>query len=406
MKKTLKLFILTVCIFLFFFVQTIAAEELIVVNFYFSEDCGTCHDYKPIIQQIEDFENFTGKIEVKRKEISTNETNRQEMISFGLGIPSVAVTYKSEVTKVPTSQFTYENLVAIITDYLEGDVPIQQDNIIEIPFLGTINLSSLSLPVLTIILGGVDSLNPCSIFILFILLSLLVYAQSRRRMVLVGGIFIFFSGLWYFVFMFILLQTFGGIEAGILSILIGSIAILFGIINMKDFFFFKKGVSFTIPESKKPGIYKQMRGIIKTPRLLIAIVGTIALAITVNLFELLCSLQWPLYYVGQLSQYNLSDVQTYLYIFLYNVVYVIPLLIILLIFVFSLGRIKLTEWQGQKLKLFSGIMILSFGIIFILDFKLLENVLTPILLLLFSILATLFIASVWKEYGKVPNDAD
>jgi len=252
-------------------------------------------------------------------------------------------------------------------------------------------------PVLTVVLGAVDSINPCAMFILFILLGLIVHAQSRRRMILVGGIFIFFSGLWYVLFMFILLTTFSAFEAGIVAIVVGCIAVMFGIVNIKDFFFYKKGVSLSIPDDKKPGIYRQMRNLVKTPYISTAILGTILLAVTVNLFEFLCSLQWPLFYVATLNLHALPAVENYLYILLYNIIYVIPLVVIVLVFAFTLGRIKLSVWQSQVLKLFSGIMILSFGVLFLVNYKILEDVMTPILLLVLSVVATTVIAIVWKR---------
>ncbi len=193
------------------------------------------------------------------------------------------------------------------------------------------------------------------------------------------------------------IKTFGALEAGILSIVVGSIAIIFGIFNIKDFFFPKKGASLSIPEEKKPGLYKQMRNIVKTPSVFAAIIGTIFLAVTVNLFELLCSLQWPLYYIARLSQYNFTDTQNYMHIIFYNIVYVIPLIVIVLLFIFSISRMKISEWQGQKLKLFSGIMIFSFGLLFIIDYKILEDFVTPIALLLFSIVSTVVISYIWMK---------
>jgi cytochrome c biogenesis protein CcdA len=204
--------------------------------------------------------------------------------------------------------------------------------------------------------------------------------------------------------MFILLRTFGALEAGILSIIVGSIAIIFGIFNIKDFFFPKKGASLGIPEEKKPGLYKQMRNIIKTPSVFAAIIGTIFLAVTVNLFELLCSLQWPLYYIARLSQYNFTNAQNYMYMIFYNIVYVIPLLVILFLFVFSIGRMKISEWQGRKLKLFSGIMIFLFGLLFITDFKILGNPIAPIILLIISILSTFIISYIWTKYSKIKSE--
>jgi uncharacterized membrane protein len=88
------------------------------------------------------------------------------------------------------------------------------------------------------------------------------------------------------------------------------------------------------------------------------------------------------------------------------VVYVIPLFIIVLIFVITLGKRKLTEWHGQIMKLVSGIMLTLFGIIFITDYKMLENVLTPVLLLLISLGATAVIAFLYKRYVGIPQDTD
>lgn len=406
---------LTVLLFLLlglFVIQAVAAEDLVVVDFYYSGACHACDAYKPIINQLEDNSNYTDKVVINRKDVGSNTSLFNEWREFGFfSYPSVVVSVYNNtnynITKIPKKNLTYDELSRVVDLYLKGiqeNISYNEDILqFSLPFIGnvSVDLTGLSLPVLTVVLGAVDSANPCSIFLLFILLSLLIHSQSRKRMLLVGGIFIFFSGLWYFVFMFILLRTFGGLEAGILSILVGSIAMIFGVINIKDFFFPKQGASLSIPKNRKPGLYKQMRDIVKTPSVLAAIGGTIFLAVTANLFELLCSLQWPLYYVARLSQYNLPDGQNYLYMIFYNIVYVIPLLIILLLFVFSIGKMKLSEMQGQKLKLFSGIMIFTFGLLFIIDFKLLGNVLVPILLLLFSIISTIVISVTAKKYGFI-----
>ena len=87
----------------------------------------------------------------------------------------------------------------------------------------------------------------------------------------------------------------------------------------------------------------------------------------------------------------------YMYIFFYNVVYVIPLIVIVLIFVFSLGHFKLTEWHGQILKLFAGTMLTSLGVILLIDYHILENLVTPILLIGFSALFTFIASKIWKD---------
>jgi len=189
-----------------------------------------------------------------------------------------------------------------------------------------------------------------------------------------------------------------------ISLLVGIVAIGIGLLNIKDFFSLKKGPSVSIPEEKRKITFKKIRKLVKSPSLLVMLGSTVFLAVSVNFYELLCTLGFPLIYTTRLTEAQLPLLTYYLYIFLYNVVYVIPLIIILLVFTLTLGSMKLTEWQVQRLKLFSGIMIFSFGILFIVDYMLLENVLTALLLPLVSLLATIGISYVWKKYNKKPDD--
>lgn len=394
---------LTIIILFFVFsilIQTVASQELIVIDFYYSEACHSCEEYFPVIENVEENENFTGKIIVYWKDVASNSSYYNEWSNHGFhSYPSVVINNE---TKVPKGNLTYETLETIIKDYIAGLEANQtfDDTIIDIPFIGKINTSSLSLPVLTVVLGVLDSFNPCAFFILIFLLNLLLYMQSRKRMFLVGSIFIFFSGFFYFLFMFVLFSSFiltAG-HIGIISLFAGAVAVIIGIFSIKDFFFFKKGPSLSIPDSKRPEIFKKMRNLVKTSYLPAIIGGAIFLAVTVNFYELLCTLGFPLIFTNRLAHLEMPIVQQYTYIFFYNVVYVIPLIIILLIFLYTLGRMKLTEWQGRKLKLVSGIMIFSFGLLFIIDYQILENFVTPILLLISSIVATLIISYFWEKY--------
>ena len=262
---------------------------------------------------------------------------------------------------------------------------------------GSIDYSKLSLPILTIILGAADSVNPCSFFVLLFLLSILLHTKSRKRMLLVGGIFIFFSAFVYFLLMVALLNAAELIELPIVAIIAGIVAIVFGILNIKDFFFFKKGVSTSISDSQKSELYKQMRKIVKLTSVPSVIVATIILAISANTVELLCSLGLPLVYTGTiLPLFNLSSGMNYMYLLFYNLIYIIPLLIIVTIVVVTLGRWKLSEFQGQILKLFSGLMILSLGIVLILKIHLLENIIFSISILLASLVITYILSVIWK----------
>jgi hypothetical protein len=170
------------------------------------------------------------------------------------------------------------------------------------------------------------------------------------------------------------------------------------LLNIKDFIFFKKGLSASIPESQKPKLYNQMRKLVRITSVPSVIAATIILAISANTVELLCSFGLPLVYTGTiLPLYSLSGFENYLYILLYNIIYIIPLIIIVLIVVLTLGRFKLSEFQGRQLKLFSGLMILSLGEILIFKLTLLENIFVTIGILLFSFCLTMCLSFIWKR---------
>lgn len=399
--------------FLLLLIQPVLADAEITVEYFYNKGCGSCREKKGWIEEVEDYYNDSKDIIVfQMKEVNEYTEDYQYYKSnYSASGYFVVVSNSTNVTILSSSYLTEEGvwtyLNTTIADYIAGIKPKQlyDANIVifDTPFGRIeINVTELSLPVLTVVLGGLDSLNPCAFFILIILLNLLIYLQSRRRMLLIGGIFIFFSGLLYFIFMFILFNLFLATleHALIVSIIAGIIALTLGIFNIKDFFFFKKGASLSIPDEKKSDLFKRMRSLVKTPQVVAAVAGTIVLAGVVNFYELLCTLGLPLVFTRQLALYDLSPLEQGLYIFFYNVVYVIPLIVIVLIFVFTLGRIKLSEWHGQILKLLTGIMLTSFGILFLVDYTILEKVVTPILLLIFSLILTAVISKIWKKLHK------
>lgn len=400
-------------------IPLINSSQMISVDLFYDSSCQNCESYIPIYASLE--KNFSANFTFQQKNIDTNQSwlaDYEELINETNSsiAPALVIRSDDDVIKIVKEDNITESATFLsnaLHQYVKKiDPRPNNDNIINTPF-GPIDLTAWSLPLLTIILGGIDSFNPCAFFILIFLLNLLIYAKSRKRMILIGGIFIFFSGLLYMIFMFFMYELFrqlqtSGVTLLVITLAVGAIVLPMGLLNIKDFFFFKKGASLSIPDSKKPKIYKKMRGLVKNPKLGATILGTIVLAATVNFYELLCTLGLPFAFTKALTNFSVaSDSMTYyFYIFLYNVVYVIPLFIIVLIFVITLGKRKLTEWHGQIMKLVSGIMLTLFGIIFITDYKMLENVLTPVLLLLISLGATAVIAFLYKRYVGIPQDTD
>ncbi len=417
MKRSASKLILIISLFIViqFFIQPVLADGEINLDFYYSSDCGDCDiKLKFIEDEFLNNQAYNDILSVKIKDVTANKTFFDEWEFEYDFYPYPFIVIKNDTSSsnpIPEYDITIENINSIIDEFLSGDNLNDSDDIYyrEVDFffwkiiIDEEFISGFSLPVLTIILGGLDSFNPCAFFILIFLLNLLLYARSRKRMILIGGIFILFSGVLYAVFMFVLLGLLLTLHQYLIfiTIIAGSIALILGVMNIKDFFFYKKGASLSIPDSKKPGIYKQMRSLVKNPKLTASIIGTIILAATINFYELLCTLGLPWVFTTRLedllnsNQITLSEVSTY--IIFYNIVYVIPLILIVLLFIITLGKRKLSEWHGQIMKLETGIMLTSFGLIFLFDYKLLENIVTPILLLIFSLIATFIISRIWKR---------
>jgi hypothetical protein len=234
-----------------------------------------------------------------------------------------------------------------------------------------------------LVIAGLDSFNPCAFFVLFTLLSLIVHAHSRKRMLLIGGVFVFASGLLYFLFMAAWMNLFflvGHLSA--VTWIAGFTALIISLINMKDFFFFKQGVSLSIPETSKPKLLERMRGLLHTDSLPAALTGSIVLAVAANSYELLCTAGFPMVYTRVLTLNSLSTTGYYAYLALYNLVYMIPLAVIVSFFVITLGSRKLTEWQGRVMKLVSGLMMFGLAGVLLLKPTLLQSAQASALLLL------------------------
>jgi len=264
---------------------------------------------------------------------------------------------------------------------------------IHLPFVGAVNAQALSLPVLTLVLAGMDAFNPCAFFVLLFLLSLLVHAKSRSRMLVVGGTFVLFSGIVYFVFMAAWLNVFliAG-ELRVITVIAGLLALTVAALNIKDYFWFKEGPSLSIPDAAKPGLFKRMREIVTTGNMGPMLVSTVVLAIVANSYELLCTAGFPMVYTRALTLAKLESWHYYAWLAAYNVIYVLPLLAIVIVFTQTMGARKLTESEGRALKLVSGFMMLGFGLLLLFAPNLLTNALASILVLAVAVVVSVLTA--------------
>jgi thiol-disulfide isomerase/thioredoxin len=389
------LFGLTIGMFLFFHQFKAHSEDKVSIHLFWGKGCPHCEHEKSFLNQLKQrypeievhayevwynpknkalYERLAKAYDKTSGSVPATFINRSAWIGFN---SKIGMEIESTIQKCRQTECT--DPLSLI-EKAKPVKPEQQTTLFNIPIFGTFDAAKMSLPVLTMILGALDGFNPCAFFVLLTLLSLLVYAKSRARMLLVGGIFVFFSGFVYFLFMAAWLNLFMIVgKMDLITVIAGSVAIFIALINIKDYFVFKRGISLTIPDKAKPVIYGKMRNIMQAGTLTGIISGTVILAILANMYELLCTAGFPMVFTRVLTLHHLPPEKYYFYLFLYNVIYVIPLAVIVIIFTYTLGARKMTEEEGRFLKLISGLMMLGLGFILIINPALLNNILVTVI---------------------------
>jgi len=231
-----------------------------------------------------------------------------------------------------------------------------------------LSLDDIGLPLFTLAMGLLDGFNPCSLWVLMLMISLLASMQDRLRMLAIAGTFVAVEGLVYFIFMAAWLNLFLLIGLSRLAaIVIALIAVLAGLINLKDFAFFGQGLSLSIPESAKGGIYARIRQVLQAKNMTAALTGAVVLAVLVQLVEFMCTSGFPALYTRILTLRQLDTASYYSYLLLYNLAYMFDDLVILAIGVITLSQRRLQEKEGRWLKLISGLVMLGIGVYLLFD---------------------------------------
>ena len=375
-------------------------EKIVRFHFFWSKTCPHCQKAKPFINKLTQSYEW---LELNSYEISESRENADLYISLAeelgekkFSVPAfmfceqIVIGYLDEQTTGAHLRNKLLNCRAsLVTDKNEASGQAREKEKFSLPFLGEFDPQGMSLPVFTIIIAGLDAFNPCAFFVLLLMLSLLVNAKDRKRMLLIGGIFVFFSGFIYFIFMAAWLNLFLYMgELRTITIIAAVVAIGISSINIKDYFLFKKGVSLSIPDSAKPGLYERIRTLMNASSLPTMILGTIMLAIVANSYELLCTAGFPMVFTRLLTLHDLTSLGYYLYLLFYNIIYMLPLLIVVLIFAKTLGARKLSEKEGRILKLVSGLMMLELGFLLLFAPDMLSHLLTAVTLIAGAILLT------------------
>jgi glutaredoxin len=354
-----------------------SAARIIDVHFITGDGCPHCAKARPFLAALA--ARHPG-VQVHETEIWKNRENRpyaRELAArWGLELESVPVILVGDrwwvgFAEEPIGREIAEVVAACVAQGCEEPVaaaPKPQtggSTSLALPLIGTIDLGTRSLLASTALIAFVDGFNACSLWVLTLLLAITLHTGSRGRVVLIGLTFLTVTSAVYALF---IAGLFGAMTvlsfADWLRVLMALVALLFAVVNIKDYFFYGRGLSFSIPDASKPGLYKRMRAVAAAGQSLPALVGaTIVLSASASLVEFACTAGFPVLWTQILAQHGVGGWQFAALLLLYMLIYQADELLIFGVAVWTMRAMKVEERHGRLLKLASGMLMLALGLV-------------------------------------------
>jgi len=225
------------------------------------------------------------------------------------------------------------------------------------------------------------------------LLALILHTGSRKKVFLIGFIYLTVTAMVYALFitgLFSLLTLVSFMSW--VRVVVCLVAFFFAFVNIKDYFFYKEGISLTIADEKKPGIYKRMRDVVNADKSFWGLAGaTIILAGGVSLVEFSCTAGFPVMWANLLSVQKVKGAFFVLLLLVYMLIYQLDEMVIFFISVATLKISRLEEKHGRFLKLINGMLMLTLALVMLINPALMNEFGNSLLVFALSFFATLLI---------------
>ncbi len=245
----------------------------------------------------------------------------------------------------------------------------KEDSIKDLPILGKVDVKKVSLPIMAAVIGLVDGFNPCAMWVLVFLISMLLGTKDRKKMWILGLTFLFTSAFIYLLFMVAWLNVAIKMNTVIwLRITIAIIAIIAAFINLKSFYkSLKKDTGCEVVDSKKrKNIIEKIKKFTLEKSLILGLLGVMTLAVSVNFIELACSAGLPLLFTQILALNNLSKLSYMIYILIYIFFFLMDDIIVFVIAMFTLKITGISNKYSKYSHLIGGIIMLIIGLLMII----------------------------------------
>ncbi len=379
------LFVLILGLLISPFFTLVKAENQIDIHFFHSDYCEHCQDMEEFLQGLElEYDNIN-IIYYEVNDIDNYYLFKQVLTVFDADslIPTVIiggiyfVGFNDQVQidiEKTIERYSDSDFVDIVDKIQSGEEILITDfdtlirDTIKLPFIGVVEIKSMSLFLAAVVLGFVDGFNPCAMWVLIFLISMLVNMRNKKRMWAIGFTFLFTSAFVYFLIMISWL----GIAVSIVQVnwlrsLIGLIAIGFGGYNIYKYQKNKRaetGCDVTTTKQRSK-LMERIRNIVKKRNLILALLGVVALAITVNLIELACSAGLPLLFTQILAYNELTTGAYFFYIGVYILLFLIDDLVIFTIAMITMKVTGISNKYSNYSTIIGGIIMLIIGFLLI-----------------------------------------
>lgn len=235
-----------------------------------------------------------------------------------------------------------------------------------VPWLGEIRTSTMSLPLLTMLLAAIDGFNPCALWVLVFLLALLAGVKDRARMWMLGGAFVAVSALVYLLILGAWLNVLIFLGAVLwFRIGVGVAAIACGSYYLRAYFEDADPVCKVTAPERRQRIFARLRELTQQHSVLVALCGIVLLAFAVNLVEFFCSAGIPAVFTQLLALSSLSMWEYAAYLMLYVFVFMLDDLIVLVVALRTFEITGLTVRYARWSNLIGGGVLVMIGALLI-----------------------------------------
>jgi glutaredoxin len=376
------------------------APEPIELTLFWGAGCPHCAAERAFL---DDLRAEHPDLVIHEYEVWGNPANLELFVATaaaaGVEARAVPTTFLGDRVWIGYSNSTGEEIRTVVEAAFRGEeLEAPESRIVDVPFVGAVDLGGRSLLVSTVVIGFVDGVNPCSLWVLSILLALVLHSGSRRRVAAVGGVFLLVTSAMYGLY---IVGAYSALSYARflpwIQRVVALVAGVLGLLQLKKAFGIAAGPTIGVSERARPGMYRRMRHLAASDRPLPALLGaTATLAVGVSLLETPCTLGLPILWTNLLADNDVAFAGAAVLFLIYLAAFLIDELVVFVGVVTTMRALKMQERHGHVLEFVSGALMVTLAVVMLARPETLESVTGA--LIVFGIAAALTAIGIAAEH--------